>query len=276
MWRLNTIWVLTKRELRLTLVGKGIYFAIMTSLLISSVILGNYLGAISRDGILITADPLSYPLFIATTVSAIYLALSSVTAIAREKDMQTLEVLFYGPVDHTSYILSKYLKEMLSYTFISLFLSSYFVAASIISKLELSIEFLWVLFLSFAICSCIIALGILISALTESVRTSVFLFIVILGAWMTLHVAHEVLIKMDAEQLSLPIVYLRSTLSVIVFWTKWLSPFHYLSEGMEAVSIGNSAKWSMCVIFPMIHSTIALFLSILVITKKGIRKTTGE
>ena len=86
MWKLNTIWVLAKRELRTTLVGKGIYFAIMTSLLISSVILGNYLGAISRDGILITADPLSYPFFIATTVSAIYLALSSVTAIAREKD----------------------------------------------------------------------------------------------------------------------------------------------------------------------------------------------
>jgi ABC-type transport system involved in multi-copper enzyme maturation permease subunit len=233
---------LAKRELRSTIYGVRIYLAILISLIISSAILQNYLRAVSRDRMLITVSPLSYPLFIATTVCAIYLALASVTSIAREKDMQTLEVLFYGPVDHTSYILSKYLKGLLSYIFIILFLVVYFAVASITSNLGLSVKFPGVLLLSLFLSSCVITFGIFVSTLTESVRTSILLFIGI----------------------------------VVNAGVKWASPFYYLTEGMEAVSIGSVAKYTLSAVFSIIYSIIALVLSILVIAKKGVKKTAGE
>jgi ABC-type transport system involved in multi-copper enzyme maturation permease subunit len=274
--KLNTIWVLAKRELRATIYGVGIYLAILISLIISSVILQNYLRAVSRDRMLITASPLSYPLFIATTVCAIYLALASVTSIAREKDMKTLEVLFYGPVDHTSYILSKYIKGLLSYIFIILFLAVYFAIASITSNLGLSVKLPSVLLLSLFLSSCVITFGIFVSTLTESVRTSILLFIGIVGGLIAIQVTHGALIKMEEANLSPPFIYLRNTLSIINAGVKWASPFYYLTEGMEAVSIGSVAKYSLSAVFSIIYSIIALILSILVIIKKGVKKTAGE
>ncbi len=88
---LKTVWILAKRDIRLTLFGSGIYLAVLTALVISSIALDNYLKAVGRDRLLITASPFAYPLFIATGVCAVYLALSSVTSIARERNTQTLE-----------------------------------------------------------------------------------------------------------------------------------------------------------------------------------------
>jgi ABC-type transport system involved in multi-copper enzyme maturation permease subunit len=273
---LNTVWVLAKRELRATIYGVGIYLAVLISLLISSVILQNYLRAVSRDQILITASPLSYPLFIATTICAVYLALASVTAIAREKDRQTLEVLFYGPVNHTSYVLSKYLKGLLSYMLIIFFLAVFFAVASVTSNFGLSVKFLGVLILALFLSSCVITFGIFISTLTESVRTSVLLFLGIVGTLIAIQATHGILIKLEETNLSAPLIYLRNTLSIINAGVKWASPFYYLTEGMEAVSIGSVAKYALSSVSSILYAIVALLLSILVIKKKGVRKTTGE
>lgn len=45
---------------------------------------------------------------------------------------------------------------------------------------------------------------------------------------------------------------------------------------MEAVSIGSVAKYTLSAVFSIIYSIIAPVLSILVMTKKGVKKTEGE
>jgi len=275
MARLNTIWVLAKRELRSTLFGAGIYLAVLISLIVSSAVLQNYLIAIGRDQILVTTSPLSYPLFFATCVCAVYLAVASVTSIAREKDRQTLEVLYYGPVSHTTYILGKYLKGMLSFTFILLFLTVFFVFASVMSNFGLSIRFPGVLLLSFFLSSCVIAFGIVISALSRSVRTAVLAFSGIVIGLVAVHVTHAMLIKLNAENLSPLLVYLGNTLSIVNAVVKWISPFHYLSEGMEAVRIGSAGQYAVSAILSMLYSIGALVLSIFVFAKKGVRYSGG-
>jgi len=274
--KLNTVWVLAKRELRSTIYGVGIYLTILVSLIISSVILQNHIKAVGRDEMLITASPLAYPLFIATTVCAIYLALSSVTSIAREKDMQTLETLFYGPVDHAAYILSKYLKGVLSYIFIVVFLAVYFVIASVISNLGLSLKFLGVIFLSLFLSSCVITFGIFISTLAESVRTSVLLFIGIVGGLIAIQIMHGMLIKMEEPSLAGSFFYLKNILSIINAGVKWASPFFYVNKGMEAVSLGRVGMYVLSGGVSIIYSAVALLLSVLVLKRKGVRKTTGE
>jgi ABC-type transport system involved in multi-copper enzyme maturation permease subunit len=273
--KLKTVWVLARRELRLTLFGSGIYFAILISLVISSTILQNYLSAVSRDRLLITSSPFAYPLFIATGICAIYLALASVTSIARERNMQTLELLFYGPVDHTSYIFAKYLKAVLSYLFIVILLVFYFGVASLISNLGLSFKFLGVLALSLFLSSCVITFGIFMSTLSESIRTSVFLLLGIVGGLIAIQVALEVLMNMG-DNMAPALLYLRNTLSILHAIVKWVSPFYYLDKGMEAVSLGSVAKYAVSGIFSTIYSAVFLVLSILALKIKGVSKSTGE
>jgi ABC-type transport system involved in multi-copper enzyme maturation permease subunit len=274
--RLHAVWVLAKRELRSTLYGAGIYLAILIAQIISSIVLQNYHGAIAQDRMFITASPLAYPLFIATVVCALYLALVSVTSISRDKDMQTLEVLFYGPVDHTAYVLSKYLKGLLSYVFIILFLAVYFLVVSMASNLGLSMKFLSVILLSFFLSSCVITFGIFVSTLAESVRTSVLLFLGIVGALIAIHMSHGVLIGMEETNLTPSLAYLRNTLSILYGGVKWVSPFYHVNQGMEAVSLGNMGKYLLSGGFSIIYSGVALTVSVLVLRQKGVRKTTGE
>lgn len=273
--KLRTVWVLARRELRLTLFGSGIYLATLISLVISSTILQNYLAAVGRDRLLITSSPFAYPLFIATGVCAVYLALTSVTSIARERNMQTLELLFYGPVDHTSYIFAKYLKAVLSYLFIVILLVCYFGVASLISNLGLSFKFLGVLALSLFLSSCVITFGIFMSTLSESVRTSVLLLLGIVGGLIAIQVALEVLMNMG-DNLAPALLYLRNTLSILHAIVKWVSPFYYLDKGMEAVSLGSVAEYAVSGIFSTIYSAVFLVLSILALKIKGVSKSTGE
>lgn len=274
--KVRTVWVLAKRELRLTMYGIGIYLAILISLVISATILQNYLEAVGRDRLLITASPFAYPLFIATGVCAVYLALASATSIARERNMQTLELLFYGPVDYVSYIFAKYLKAVLSYMFIIILLVCYFFIASLTSNLGLSFKFLGVLVLSLFLSSCVISFGILMSTLAESVRTSVLLLLGIVGGLIAIQIALEVLMNMGEVNLAPALLYLRNTLSILHAIVKWVSPFYYLDKGMEAVSLGSVAKFAASGIFSTIYSAVFLVLSILALKIKGVRKTTGE
>ena len=60
-----------------------------------------------KNGLLVLSGAFNFPLFAIIFFSATFLALSSVTTIARERDQGTMEALFYGPIDSTAYILGK-------------------------------------------------------------------------------------------------------------------------------------------------------------------------
>ena len=273
-WR--TVWVLAKRELRSTIYGNGIYLTVSISLIVSSLVLYNQIKAVSRDQILITSSPIAYPLFIATGVCITYLALASLTSIARERDTQTLELLFYGPVDHVSYVFSKYVKGILSYLFIALFLTAFFIFSAITSNLGLSWKFLVVLVLSLFLASCVIAFGVFVSSLTESVRTAILLFLGIVGALISIQIGLELLVGIGDENLAPVLILLRKSLSILHTGLKWISPFYYLDQGMEAVSLGSIGKYALSGISSIIYSSVLLLLSVLTLRRKGVRKSTGE
>jgi ABC-type transport system involved in multi-copper enzyme maturation permease subunit len=157
-----------------------------------------------------------------------------------------------------------------------LFLMVYFVIVSMISNLGISLKFLGVVLLSLFLSSCVITFGIFISTLTGSVRTSVVLFFGIVGGLIAIQMTHGMLINTEEANLATPLVYLRNTLSLIHGGVKWASPFYYLNEGMEAVSLGSAGKYALSGGLSVIYSAAALFLSVLVLRRKGVRKITGE
>jgi ABC-type transport system involved in multi-copper enzyme maturation permease subunit len=269
-------WVLAKRELMSTLYGVGFYITIFATTLVAGFMLRNYLGSVGQVGMLITASPLDMPFFIAVVVCSIYLALASATSIAREKDLQTIEILFYGPVDSISFILGKYIKGILGYLVVAVFLVFYFALTSGLANLGLAGRFWQTFLLSLFLVSCIVSFGILFSALTNGVRSSLLLFLGATGLLLAIQLAHRFLIGLSSDTLSQPIVYIRNGISIIALIVRWVSPFYYFSEGIDAISLGSGTKYLVSSASSVVYSVVLLALSVAILRAKGIRGVREE
>jgi len=268
---LHAVKALSKRDLYSTLRSWGIYVAAFLSFLASSFILKNYLDSIKEDDIFISTSPLNYPLFISVVIISFYLAILSAISISREKDQGTLEVLFYGPVSYPAYILGKYLKDVLTYLVMLVLFAAYFWGVSFLSNLGFSYGLVKILLTSIFSVSCIVSFGLFISSLTGRIRSSIIWLIGILILFLAVQVGYTILLGMPEESLSPVLTYLGNTLSIISRVVNWISPFSYLTRGIDAVSLGNAFLYGLNILYSIIYSAILLSLSIFILKRKGVR-----
>ena len=269
-------WVLAKRELMSTLYSFGFYIFIAAATLVAGLVLQNYLSSVRQAGMLITVSPLDAPFFGAVVAFSIYLALASATSIAREKDLQTIEVLFYGPVDSTSFILGKYIKGLLGYLVMAVFLVFYFALTSGLANLGLAGRFWQTFLLSLFLVSCIVSFGILFSALTNGVRSSLLLFLGAIGLLIAIQLVHSFLIGLSSDVLSQPLVYIRNSVSIIALIVRWISPIAYFFEGIDAISLSSGTKYLVSSASSVVYSVVLLALSVVILRAKGIRGVREE
>ena len=118
--RLHAIGVIQRRDLNGMLFGPGLYLATALGMVGALIVVRDDLDAIARNRVLVLADAFTLPFFVASSVGMIFLALVAVATVAREKDAGTLETLFYGPVDHASYLLAKHLAQVAAFAAMSL------------------------------------------------------------------------------------------------------------------------------------------------------------
>lgn len=267
----RTINVLARKDLVSTLRSWGIYIATFISFLVSSFILKNYLDSIRENNISISSDPLNYPLFISVVIVSFYLAILSAISISREKDQGTLEVLFYGSINCPSFILAKYIKNMLTYLIMIGFFFVYFLGVSGLTDLGFSYGLIEAMGFSIFFASCMISFGLLISSLTERVRSSILWLVGIFLAFLAIQISHTVLLGIPEENMSSPLIYLENTLSVISKGIGWISPFSYLTRGMDAISLGNLKIYGLNIAYCIVYSLILLIFSIIIFKKKGVR-----
>lgn len=268
---IHTMKALAKRDLYSTLSSWGIYITTFVSFVASSFILKNFLGSIKGDDILISADPLNYPLFISTIIISFYLALLSAISISREKDQGTLEVLFYGPVSSSSYILGKYIKNILTYFVVVLFFLVYFWGVSLLTNMGFSSRLGKAILTSIFSVSCVISFGLFISSLTKKMRNSIIWLIGVLILFLAVEVGQTILLGLPQGEVSSILTYLSDTLSVVSRGVNWISPFSYLSRGIDAISLDNSFLWGLNILYSIIYSVILLVLSISILKRKGVR-----
>lgn len=273
-YRFNAVRVITKREFKSTFFyGVGAYLAIFVSLLVSSLLLKNYLDGIKDQGMLMMSDPLNYPLFIATLISSFYLAIISSLSISGEKDHQTMEVLFYGPIDHSSFVIAKYANDILAYLVMVLFFLAYFALISFLTNFSLSFNFAKLILLSIFLASCMISFGLFLSSLTTRIRSSIISFVGIAVGFFAAQILYRILGSTKPELLSTPLLYLRNIMEVLYVWCiQWISPFSYFDRGLEAVSLGIHGEYAVSIISSLLYSIIMVLFSILILRKKGIEK----
>jgi len=268
---IHTVKALAKRDLYSTLSSLGIYIAAFLSFVASSFILKNFLQSIKGDDILISADPLNYPLFISTVIVSFYLALLSAISISREKDQGTLEVLFCGPVSSSTYILGKYIKNILTYFVVVLFFLVYFWGVSLLTNLGFSSRLGKAILTSIFSLSCVISFGLFISSLTKKMRNSIIWLIGILILFLAVGIGQTILFGMPQGEVSSVLTYLTDTLSVVSRGVDWISPFSYLSRGIDAISLDNSFLWGLNILYSIIYSAVLLLFSICIFKRKGVR-----
>ncbi len=272
-YRLNTIKVTTKRELRSTLYGLGIY-VVMTLIFMGAAYLSirQSLVSVVENGLMVLPNPITQPFFLTAGLAATYLGLCAAIAISRERDQGTLEVLFYGPVDTVSYVLGKYLQQILAFLVMLVFAVINFVAISLVTNLGFSGNFLGILILSVFLASCMISFGIFLSAITRRMVVSIVLFLGLVLFFIAFWVAHLWVMSIPGKDLTTLTIFARVVLDNLNTVIQWISPLAYLARGSAAIGMGNVGQYLLSIVSSVIYTALLLGLSIYAFERKGVRR----
>jgi len=263
--------ILLKRDLLYSLFSWGYYGVLFVSFFASSFILKNFLDGIREDDILVTAFPLNYPLYITIIIISLYLVLVSAISISREREQGTLEVLFYGPVTSRNFLMAKYWKDFFLGVISLGFAAVYFYLVSALTNLGFTPGLIRALIMGVFLISCVVSFGIFISSLTGRVRSSIITLIAVLGAFLTIQFSYSTLLGMEKESMSVSLFYIRQTLQLVFQGINWVSPFAYLSRGLDSVVLENWPLFITNVLYCVIYSVVLLLLSVLNMNRRGVK-----
>jgi ABC-type transport system involved in multi-copper enzyme maturation permease subunit len=272
-YRWHAARLIQRRDLRSTILGIGIYVVLSTALLASALILRNHLNFVDENGLLVLSGAFVVPLFTTIFLCSLFLALSSVATIAREKDQGTMQVLFYGPVDSLSYILGKYLAQMFTYLGAVVVFGGCFVLYAALTNFNFPFGMAAIILLSVLIASDLIAFGIFLSTLSSSVRGALMLFLGVVLVFGVIQAGHELLISLPSpSRYYNPLLFLKNVLAFLNDVAGWLSPFSYLNRGMSAVQRGSVISFLLVALISAGYTMVFLGLSMVTLERKGVRK----
>jgi ABC-type transport system involved in multi-copper enzyme maturation permease subunit len=270
--RWHAAFLIHRRDVRVMLLSKGVYLVLSLALLVAVVLLRNYMNFIGENGLLVLSGAFNFPLFVVIFLSALFLALSSVATIAREREQGTMETLFYGPVDAVSYILGKYLAHLVVYLAMGVMYALCFAMYAWLTNFTFPARLGWVVLLSILIASNVISFGIFISALSSGGRPAVLFFVGVVVILMALQFGQEVLaaLPLGGDYYN-PVLFLQNALAAINRLLSWLSPFSFLMQGMEAVRRGSASTYLLVTFVSLIFTLVFLGLSVMALERTGVR-----
>src|SRR5690625_4222131 len=225
--RVKAVQVQAKREFRSTLNGLGVYIVMsIIFLTISYMMFRSTLFDVSEAGIVAIHAPILLPFYVAVGLAASYLGLCAALSISRERDMGTIEVLFYGPVDSTSYVVGKYVQQMMAFGFILLFSLVNFYLISFATNLGVT-NIIGLLVLSIFLASCMVVFVIFLSSLSKRMAVSVILFLGLILFFLGFTLVHSYLQGLsifDERNYSPLLVYVRALVENVNIVINWISP----------------------------------------------------
>ena len=142
-------WVLFKRDLIERLFSPITYIGMTVVCLLSTFMVVNYLDTLEKLSIIVSVDPSRATLFFAVIFMALYLGVTSSMAIAQEREHRTLEVLFCGPITYTTFVLSKFFRDVVVFFIFLIVLVGFLLVESQITNLALGPKSLQSIALSF-------------------------------------------------------------------------------------------------------------------------------
>ena len=270
--RSNAIGVIARRDIKSTVNGLGIYVAASLAFLVAMLFVRSNLKGVTENGLMVMVNPLNYPLFIAVIIGATYLALTSTISVAKERDQGTLEVLFYGPVDSTTYIMAKFVEQLITFLGLIVVYIAVFFIISKMTNFGMDGSFLAMAGLSVLLAASIVAFGLLLSTISRSARTSVIVLLLLLLAFLAVDIVANILNSMSAKDMSVTLIYARVAVDMINRGLKWISPFAYLNRGIAAVGLRSAGRILSSIGASLLYTVILLALAIQFLDRRGVRK----
>jgi ABC-type transport system involved in multi-copper enzyme maturation permease subunit len=263
-----------RRDLRATLYGFGLYVTLSAAVAVAATVLRNYVRSVQDGGLYVLANPFALSLFGAVVLSSVYLALVSTTAIARERDQGTLEVLFYSPVDTVAYLLGKWLAQMGVYGLMVVVYLAILWLYALVTNFAFDLSLLWAALLSVTTASAVVAVGILLSTLNRSVRGALVALLSIVAVFLGVQLGHDYvsdLVTGLARTGSHPLLFLQVVLGWLNRIFNWLSPFAYLERGIDALLRGSAGEYLLLLSLSMLYTAIAFGLAVRTLDRRGVR-----
>ncbi|TAK26014.1 MAG: ATP-binding cassette domain-containing protein [Chloroflexota bacterium] len=233
--RLHAIGTVALHDLVAILLSAGPYVTLALGMVVAVVLLRGQLDALERNQVLVLSDAFSLPLFVATTLAMLFLALGSVATVARDREQGTLETLFYAPIDQAAYLLGKLAALIGTYLAMALAIGVLFAVDAAMTGLRIGGSLLPELLLSLMTAAATIALGLLLSSASRGLRSAFALFTAVALLLLAARFSSEILSGITVANNYSPLLYARDLAIVVDRVLGYVSPFATLESGIDAV-----------------------------------------
>jgi ABC-type transport system involved in multi-copper enzyme maturation permease subunit len=273
--RLAIAGVISRREAQAAIRGIGGYVALSVALVAGIWVLLVDVRGLAIGGLLVLADPFGPSLTIVLLVVALYLALSAAVSTARDRENGTLEVLFYGPVDETAYILGKVGGLLFAFVAALPLILAAFGLLSLMTGFALTTKLLVNLALSVVPAAEIVGFGVLLAVGTSRVRTAVLLLIAVIAVLLGISFAYNLVLLIPIADAGSPMLPLRDTLAALDEIVRWLSPFAYLERVVDGVTRGAWQTAGLGLAAALAYAAVVIVLAALWLRRRGVQRS-GE
>jgi ABC-type transport system involved in multi-copper enzyme maturation permease subunit len=254
--------------------GLGIYITLAIAFAAAAIVLHNSLRFVDRNAVMSTRQPLFLPIAFMVAIISLYLGMSAALAVARERDRGTLQVLLFGPVDETAFLLGHFIAQLLVYVGVVLIAIVWVNLVTWLLNLAFSIPVIILLVTSIATVAAVVAFGLLVAVWGGRTRSALVYFILISLLFIGLQLGREIVNTMALTSSATqndPIFLIRSALVTINLVTEWVSPYAQLSRIMDDLLQGNLRGYLLHLGVTLLQTLVFLSASIWILQRKGPR-----
>jgi ABC-type transport system involved in multi-copper enzyme maturation permease subunit len=267
-WRVS--WAISKRVIQAAIYSPTIYVGLAIITFAVIIPLRSFETILNDRGAIVVLRPFDLSILVAGILIAIYLAFFSLLAITQDRDQGTMVVLFYGPIDPESYLMGQLVGQWLQSLFIHFVLGLCIIilslATGLVSSWQLGISLLASLITS----ATVISFGIFLGILVQKTRGAILLFTSFVAIIIILQVIPLFLTGLAAQGLG-SINFLVNILSGLRIIVRWVSPFSYLFNGLDAASRGDYITYLLALIQAIVYMLVLLLISARVLKRRGIQ-----
>ncbi len=262
-------WIIAKRIVG-SAIFKYIFYIDISLIILCAIIPVASLGSLLEDqGVIIVQRPLEVSILIAGMVISIYLALYSLVTVSQERDDETVDVLFYGPINPQEYLMGHFLGQwILGIILISIF-GCYLLIISLITGLVPTWNLVLSLGAAWFSMTAIISSGILIAVLVRSTKKAIFLFISLIILLVGIQIGFSYYQASIGQELVIT-KFLAMTIHALNKIAQWLSPYTYFLESINEIRRGEYLNVLIVQLKTILFTFILLNLSIFTMKRRGL------
>ena len=213
------------------------YFALAVTMLVGAVSTRSYLGFVARNDLIVLPRPWYLPFLAGALLMIFWLAFSTTMTVVHERASGSLQLLFVGPVDEIAYFGSLFLSRLVTFVLWNVLFALALLAFGSWSGLTYGWDLLSAMLYAMLPFSILTALGLLVAALVRSVRGAAVVFLALAGGLAGLLATRNLLTGLSLGERSFALSYVRDALTLATQSLRWISPYEYLLQGIEAISL---------------------------------------